>query len=762
MHGLNLAESFASQHTQSFPDFLAQMGVSVLVTTYQAGKLIHLRHQDGVLNTHFLDMQKPMGMALRGARLAIGTAYHVWDYYNMADVAPKVAPFNTHDACYLPRELHITGDIDIHEMAFSDDNELWLVNTKMSCLCTLAPEYSVVPRWCPPFISEYDLTDRCHLNGLAMRDGKPAYVSALGTTNSAAGWRENKAAGGMLMELDTNRMLASGLAMPHSPRWYQGQLWVLESGAGSLATVDLVTGKLTTVVELPGFTRGIDFIGRYAVIGLSQVRETAVFAGLPLTKRCEARECGIYIVDIVEKQVIAFVVFSGDVQEIFAVQIVPAKNPVVLSLDNPLLRTSYSLPDEALDKVSEPDPQQTRLQRANQLLQTGETDEAISAYLSLLKDFPENGATIFHLGLAYLEQRNWQEAVDILTKVIAKEQKNADALNALGQAWEGLKAWDKALAHYDSALSVDQQFATAHVNRGMLLLRLGRLKEGWQGLEWRWKIPGMSALNCIQPQWKGEDISNKTVLVHTEQTDSDIILFARFLSLLAKHCQRTIVLCDEPFRLFFKSIQGVDEVRVQLAGVQEDSFDVYTPLMSLPACLGTLDEEVDSDDGIALPQPFLHTLPEVVVPVLETDKPCKIGLIWREGDSRAIFEEVIALVKEQSNQDIQFYSLQIDINLKETESLENNHIIRLDADMFSYAHAAALIAQLDGVISVDSPLVHLAGSLGVNTLLVDDTYLAWYWDARGKIGRNMWYPRTTIIDLSEFNELALKKLVRMP
>lgn len=122
-----------------------------------------------------------------------------------------------------------------------------------------------------------------------MRDGEPRYVTALGTTDTAGGWRKDKANGGMLMDITDDQMIAQGLSMPHSPRWYRDKLWVLESGAGSLATVDVETGELSTIVELPGFTRGLDFVDRYAIIGLSQVRETAVFAGLPLTERCDDR-----------------------------------------------------------------------------------------------------------------------------------------------------------------------------------------------------------------------------------------------------------------------------------------------------------------------------------------------------------------------------------------------------------------------------------------------------------------------------------------
>jgi len=622
-----MAEAFSSQHTNTFPDFLAQSGISLLVSTYQAGKLIALRHQNGVLNTHFVDMPKPMGIALQEPHLAVGTGFQVSHYYNMPDVGANVEPRNTHDACYLPRETHITGDIDIHEMGFTDDKELWLVNTKMSCLCTLSAEHSVVPRWRPPFISAYDLTDRCHLNGLALKDGKPAYVSALGTTDTPAGWREKKANGGMIMDIRNNQIIASGLSMPHSPRWYQDQLWILESGAGSLAIVDIETGKLTTVVELPGFTRGLDFIGRYAVIGLSQVRETAVFAGLPLTERCQERQCGVYIVDIVEKQVVGFVIFSGDVQEIFSVQILPSSFPAVLSMDDPLLHSSYSLPDEALKDITEPDVEQIDFEKAMILHRQGELEKAISAYLTFLEKYPHKNMARFHLGTAYLDLKQWRNAIDTLEHLIQQEPNHAEALNSLGQAFVGLKDWDKAKYSFDQAIKIDQQYAKAHVNRSLLLLCQGKFNEGWKEYEWRWKLPEMKALDCPQAQWQGEDISNKILLVHTEQTDADIIQFARFLPLLTTRCKKVIVLCSESFRLFFQGVEGVDEVRMP-GQIQADSFDVFVPMITLPHILGT------TLKTLPVKTPYWHIIPEVVVTHLKNNKQAKkslkIGLIWKK------------------------------------------------------------------------------------------------------------------------------------
>lgn len=184
-----------SVYTTNLAGIFNQLGISLVVSTYQAGKVILVRHDDGALNTHFRAFDKPMGIAADAARLTLGGARSVWTLRNMPAVARKLEPAGKHDACFLPREIHVTGDIDVHEMAYDGQNELWLVNTRFSCLCTLDVDHSFTPRWRPPFVGAYAPEDRCHLNGLAMVDGRPKYVTALGMTDTPGGWRGNKARG---------------------------------------------------------------------------------------------------------------------------------------------------------------------------------------------------------------------------------------------------------------------------------------------------------------------------------------------------------------------------------------------------------------------------------------------------------------------------------------------------------------------------------------------------------------------------------------
>ena len=315
------APPLRSSHTAGFGPLLEQLGASLLVSTYQAGKLVVLRADAGVVNTHFRAFQNPMGVACDGERLAVGTALEIWEFHNVPAVARKLAPAGKHDACFMPRTSHVTGNVQIHEMAWVGE-ELWFVNTRFSCLCGRAADFSFVPHWRPRFISALAPEDRCHINGMGLRDGRVRYVTALGETDDRAGWRRDKKGGGVLIDVDSGEVIARGLSMPHSPRWHDGRLWVLDSGNGGVAVVDEATGRLTTVAELPGFTRGLDFYEHLAFVGLSQVRESAVFSGIPIAERALAeRNCGVWVVDIRTGQTVAFLRFEDAVQKVFAVQV---------------------------------------------------------------------------------------------------------------------------------------------------------------------------------------------------------------------------------------------------------------------------------------------------------------------------------------------------------------------------------------------------------------------------------------------------------
>src|SRR4051794_25707875 len=342
-------------HTTNFPALLRQLGAALLVTTYQAGKLVMVHDEGDHLNTHFRAFQAPMGMALSGDRLAIGTKVQVWEFVDVPAVTARLDPPGRHDACFLPRSSHVTGDIQGHEMAWGSGNELWVVNTRFSCLCTLDGSASFAPRWRPPFVTALEPTDRCHLNGLGMVDGRPRFITALGETDEPAGWRANKAGGGIVMDVGSGEVIARGLSMPHSPRWYGGRLWMCESGAGTFGYIDPNGLKYVPIAEVPGFTRGLDFAGNLAFVGLSQVRESAVFSGIAITERftAEERTCGVCVIDLRNGQVVGLLRFESAVQEVFAVTVLPGRRfPELINDDETLLENSFVVPDAALADVS--------------------------------------------------------------------------------------------------------------------------------------------------------------------------------------------------------------------------------------------------------------------------------------------------------------------------------------------------------------------------------------------------------------------------
>lgn len=733
----------SSTYTGTFLELLTKTGSSLVVSTYQAKKLVVLRVHDGAINTHFIDIEKPMGVAYQQGRLSVGAGKKVVDYFNSTSAAAKIDSDRSYDGAFLPRRMHITGDIDIHEMAFDDDGELWIINTKMSCLCTLDVNHSFVPKWRPPFISGYDSTDRCHLNGLAMRDGKPRYVTALGTSDDAAGWRGDKAQGGVLIDIDSNQIIASGLSMPHSPRWYQNRLYVLESGAGRLLTVDPETGVKTVIAEVPGFCRGIDFLGNYAMVGLSQIRETAMFAGLPLTKRKEERQCGIWIVDLVKGKSIGYLSFSSGIEEIFSVQCLPMAYPTILDFDHILLNTSYSVPVSILEEFVSPKSEQIQNDQAREYHKAGEYPKAIKLYEAILEKEPDNIDVIFNLGHALSKSGQWDQAITYFNSVVAAQDDHAQAWNARGHFYTYKNDLIAAIESYDKAISIDQQFASAHYHKACIELRQGNFAAGLKGYRWRTKMSGSQQVSFPRPEWQGEDISDKTLLVVVNQGYINGIQFARYLPEIKKQCQKLIIVCDEPLRLLFKEMTCINEV--QLHGeLQNELFDVYCSITSLGSLL------LVNNQDIHVSTPYLSIGNTIVVPELAPiakTKVHKIGLVWsnnqspnHQGANSLRVEDLLSLA---GTQNIEFYSFQQPVSKKEKALLEKMGVVNLESKFIDFAHLGALMQQMDLMLCVDSVITHLAGALNLPTivLLGDETDWRWIDEAETSI----WYPTIKVL-----------------
>jgi uncharacterized protein (TIGR03032 family) len=333
--------------TPAFAEWLSSAGGSVAATTYQAGKVV-LAGWNGfqvtVLLRHF---DKPMGLAVDGAGLAVACQHEIWFFANAPLLAHGYAENQPgrYDALYLPRTAWFTGDLNLHDIAFGGDR-LWLVNTRFSCLSTLSPQFNFVPVWQPSFISQLAPEDRCHLNGLGMAGGRPKYVTALGATDEAGGWRANKAAGGVLIDVESGAIALAGLSMPHSPRYHDGKWWLLNSGAGELWVLDPERGDHAVVCALPGYLRGLCFVGHYALVGMSQVRERHIFGDLPVERRHDKLLCGIAVVDLRTGVMAGMLEFTAGCRELYDVQFLPSvRQPMILNVQNEVVRQAITAPE---------------------------------------------------------------------------------------------------------------------------------------------------------------------------------------------------------------------------------------------------------------------------------------------------------------------------------------------------------------------------------------------------------------------------------
>lgn len=738
----------SSVHTSNLPALFEQLGISLAVSTYQAGKLILVRRDGAALNTHFRPFVKPMGISANATRLTVGGANTVWQYRNLPAVAAKLEPPGKHDAAYLPRRIHVTGDIDIHELDYAADGELWVVNTRFCCLCTLDPEHSFTPRWRPSFVSAYAPEDRCHLNGLAMVDGKPKYVTALGETDTAGGWRANKARGGILIDVDGDNgrgeVLLRGLSMPHSPRWYQGKLWVLESGEGALSVVDLATRTWKTVAQVPGFTRGIDFWGPLAFIGLSQVRESAVFSGIPLVQRLRERNCGVWVVNIESGETLGFLRFEAGVQEIFAVSVLhDTRYPDVLEWDDPRLAHSYVLPDAALKEVSLASEEQLALspaafnERGIRAFGKGELAVAIAEFREAVRRDPKFPNARYNLGVALGDADHCEEALDWLQQAAEEEPERADIHNSLGFVTAQLARPEQARGHYARAVREAPDNAQAHFNLGVMLLMLGDYASGWREYAWRWKTAGFTPFKATQPQWDGQPVPGQTLLLHTEQGAGDAIQFARYVPLAAKLCKRLILVCPENLAPLFSALDGVSELRLP-GQFQVKEFDCWLPLMELPRVFGTLPETTPAPPSLDL---ALLRRRRAVEPLPATDAR-RIGIVWAgsatHGNDRKRsmrIEDFLPLLRLPL---CAFYSLQTGERAADLAGLPADvSVTDLSPRLKDYADTALILDQLDLLISVDTSVVHLAGTLAKPAWALLARVPDWRWGVAGE--STHWY-----------------------
>lgn len=320
------------EYSVNLPELLAALGCSVLLSTYQAGRVVSIGSHHGELRVGFSYFDQAMGLTRMPSGIAVGSREGIWQLPANREIASHISPEDHYDIALLARSYHSTGVLMGHDLAWGD-SKLWLVNTLFNCLATIETPWSFVPQWRPPFIRSTRQGDCCHLNGMAIEvaSAKPVWATSLSDTDIENGWRDKKVTGGCLLHVHSGETLAQGLCMPHSPRLYNSELYLLESGKGSLCRVDRQSGYIQTLACLPGFTRGLDFVNGYAFVGLSQIREASVFGGLPIQENNTDLICGLGIIRLQDAALVSQIVFHSGIEEIFAVCVLPGYlNPVVV------------------------------------------------------------------------------------------------------------------------------------------------------------------------------------------------------------------------------------------------------------------------------------------------------------------------------------------------------------------------------------------------------------------------------------------------
>jgi uncharacterized protein (TIGR03032 family) len=323
-------EQAAYSMSPGLSGFLGSQQIAIAVSSYQSGKFYLLgQNVDGGLLVHERFFHKAMGICVADRNtILLATLFQILKFSNVLEPGQQIN--NLQDACYVPREVFTTGELDVHDIGLLKDGRIVFVNTLYNCLASTSARHSFTPLWKPPFVSKIIKEDRCHLNGLAMEDGVPRYVTAVSKSDTVDGWRDRRADGGIVVDVRSGEIVIGGLSMPHSPRLYRGKLWVLNSGTGEIGWVERGSSadgaRFHVLAFCPGFVRGLAFHGKYAFVGLSKPRYER-FEGLALDRKLAEADsepwCGLQVIDLDTGACEHWFRIDGPVAELYDLGVVP-------------------------------------------------------------------------------------------------------------------------------------------------------------------------------------------------------------------------------------------------------------------------------------------------------------------------------------------------------------------------------------------------------------------------------------------------------
>ncbi len=384
-----------------------------------------------------------------------------------------------------------------------------------------------------------------------------------------------------------------------------------------------------------------------------------------------------------------------------------------------------------------PDYPEVHNSLGNVLGEQGRLDEAVTCYrkaIDLRPDYPE---AYFNLGITLKEQGRLDDAVTCYRKAIGLRPNYQEAHYNLGNAFRDQGRLDEAAACYRKAIDLRPDFPDAHHNAALALLALGDLQTGWAEYEWRW---GTSQLiearrDFAQPQWRGEAAEGRTLLIHAEQGFGDTLQFCRYAPLAAARGLRVIMEVQQPLVRLIRGLAGVDVVVGR--GGELPAFDLHCPMLSMPLALGTTLTTIPSAASYLRAGAAQVAAWRARLATMASPSP-RVGLAWagkptHAADSRRSLAPA-RLAPLFALSGLHFFNLQKDgpaapADFPPTDFMD---------EMADFADTAALIANLDLVISVDTAVAHLAAALGKPVWLLDRFDPCWRWLTGQR--DSPWYP----------------------
>ena len=502
--------------SRHFLSWLHECGLSLAFTTYQTNRLFLVSLKpDGRLSIFERLFERPMGLHATAARLTMSTRYQIW---HLDNALPGGETHEEHDRLYVPRHAYTTGDLDVHDVAVDSEDRIIFANTLYSCLATVSEHYSFRPIWKPPFVSRLAPEDRCHLNGLAMADGRPAYATAVSRSDVAAGWRERRHTGGCVIDIEDDEIVTDTLSMPHSPRVYRDRLWLLNSGMGELGYVDRRSGRFEPIVFCPGYLRGLAFHRDWAIVGLSKQRRERTFSGLALDDRLRNKDtdarCGLWVIDLRTGNVSHWLELEGVVIELYDVVVISeVRHPTVLGFKSDEiqrlitiedtraprfepLRTAEASPGDEPSRgglappfpeggeAEEPAvPAPPEYRQANELVRAGRYEDALSLYEEALRAQPRHVSSHINLGTAHHRLGNAEEARRCWLKALEIDPSAPRAHVNLARVLQAEGETEAAIGHWRRALESQPLDIGIRLELAGLLSAAGRLREARNEVE---------------------------------------------------------------------------------------------------------------------------------------------------------------------------------------------------------------------------------------------------------------------------------------